>query len=82
MRKTEYLKNIAEIRRAARRAGWSLAKVDAAERCAGEWANATQNTSGEEWDWNAWRAETVSHFCSFTDGEFDGYWQECAGFTE
>ena len=81
MNKTTYNNAIAETRRMARRDGWLLAKVDAAENCAMDWANATQNNSGEAWDHAAWRKEVVAHFATFTDSD-DTYWMECCGYTE
>jgi len=82
MTKTAYARQIAEIRRFARKAGWSLRKVDAAQGCAADWANATQNTRNDSWNDSEWRDEAVTHFSDFTDGDHDGHWQETCGFKE
>jgi len=76
---SQYKKWIANTRRDARRAGWSLKKVDAAECCAHEWANATQNTRRVDWNDAEWRRDSASHFAEITDGVHDGVWEQCAG---
>ena len=82
MNKTEYKISVASSRRYARAHGWSLAKIDAAEDCASDWANHIQNTSDEAWNNSEWRNDTASYLCSITDDEFDGVWQKACGFTE
>ena len=78
MTKTQYRNNIASSRRHARRSGWSLAKVDAAQQCAAMWACESQfklHTNEDEW-----RNEAANTFLRFTEGKYDGYWQECVDF--